>query len=112
VKLILHILRWTTTSTGEIQKKKKCWNNKRAFGFKLLMGFLPTLARQRAWYPEVYNRPVLFQCAKCGQSKTTSSSAPITRPSRSASEPDSTHKTHRPEPAQTVEIARHASHKD
>ena len=30
------------------------------------MGFLPTLARQRAWYPEVYNRPELYRCVKCG----------------------------------------------
>ena len=72
VKHILQALQWTIRLTGEIQKRK-CWNitnshdcHTRAFGYKLLMGFLPTLARQRAWYPEVYNRPELYRCAKCG----------------------------------------------
>src|SRR5262249_40354895 len=57
---------------------KKCWNitnlrdcNIRAFGYKLLMGFLPTLERQRAWYPEVYNRQQLYQCAKCEEPNET-----------------------------------------
>ena len=57
---------------------KKCWcvtnerdSHMRAFGFKLLMGFLPTLARQRAWYPTVYDRPELSSCAKCGHSEET-----------------------------------------
>jgi hypothetical protein len=31
------------------------------------MGFLATLARQSAWYPEVYSRPELCVCAKCKQ---------------------------------------------
>ena len=35
------------------------------------MGFLPTLARQHAWYPEVYSRPELVQCAKCKQPEET-----------------------------------------
>ncbi len=74
---ILHALRWTTPLSGET-KKQKCWNitnsrdaNIRAFGYKLLFGFLPTLARERAWYPDVYDRPELYQCAKCGQTEET-----------------------------------------
>jgi len=70
---ILQILRWTVLSDGQTEKKK-CWNitnirdgNMRAFGLKQLMGFLPTLARQQAWYPDVYNSPELVQCAKCKQ---------------------------------------------
>jgi len=39
----------------------------RAFRLKQLIGFLQTLARQAAWYPDVYNRPELVQCAKCNQ---------------------------------------------
>jgi hypothetical protein len=35
------------------------------------MGFLPTLARQHAWYPEVYDRPELSSCAKCNQTDET-----------------------------------------
>jgi len=73
VKHILRVLRWTTLPTGVTQKRKG-WNITgphdsyvRSFGYKLLMGFLPTLARQRAWYPDVSNRPELDQCAKCGQ---------------------------------------------
>ena len=53
---------------------KKCWNitnirdsTIRAFGLKQLMEFLLTLVRQQAWYPDVYNREELVQCAKCGQ---------------------------------------------
>jgi hypothetical protein len=71
------MLRWTILPDGGTQKKK-CWNitnyrdtNTRAFGYKLLMGFLPTLARQRAWYPGVYSRPELYRCAKCGQTEET-----------------------------------------
>jgi ribonuclease HI/exonuclease III len=77
VKHILRVLRWTTLPTGETQKKKG-WNITsprdsyiRSFGYKQLMGFLPTLARQRAWYPDVYNRQELYQCAKCRQPEET-----------------------------------------
>jgi hypothetical protein len=77
VKLTLNILRWTSIPGGGTQKEK-CWNitnardaHIRAFGFKLSMGFLPTLARQRAWYPDVYNRPELVKCAKCGHTPET-----------------------------------------
>jgi len=73
VEHILHILRWTVLPNGQTAKKK-CWNitnirdsNIRAFGLKQLMGFLPTLARQEAWYPNVYDRPELIRCAKCSQ---------------------------------------------
>ena len=77
VMLILVMLRWTILPDGETQKRK-CWNitnsrdaHIRAFGYKQLMGFLPTLARQCAWYPEVYNRSELYSCAKCGQMDET-----------------------------------------
>lgn len=63
---------------GGETRTKKCWNitsprdsHMRAFGFKQLMGFLPTLARQRAWYPWVYDRRELWQCAKCGEPDET-----------------------------------------
>jgi ribonuclease HI len=72
VKHILRVLQWTVFLDGEI-RKQKCWkitnshdSHIRAFGYKHLLGFLPTLARQRAWYPEVYDRPSLYKCAKCG----------------------------------------------
>ena len=76
VKHILRVLQWTVLPGGEI-RKQKCWNitnshdsnqnsHIRAFGYNQLMGFLPTLARQRAWYPEVYDRPSLYKGAKCG----------------------------------------------
>ena len=39
--------------------------------YKLLVNYLPTLARQHAWYPHVYNRPELIQCAKCGHTPET-----------------------------------------
>jgi ribonuclease HI len=71
VTCILHTLRCTVNHEGRTQAKK-CWNitnsrdaNIRAFGYKQLMGFLPTLARQRSWYPDVYNRQELIECAKC-----------------------------------------------
>jgi RNase H len=77
VKHTLHVLQWTILPDGTTQKRK-CWNitngrdaNVRAFGYKQLMGFLPTLARQRAWYPQVYNRPELYRCAKCRQTDET-----------------------------------------
>jgi len=77
VKLILHSLRGTIDREGKTQMKK-CWNitnNRdctiRAFGYKLLMGFLPSLERQRSWYPEVYNRQELFECAKCNHPNET-----------------------------------------
>ena len=77
VAAILKMLLWTILPTGETQKRKH-WNitnhrdaHVRAFGYKLLTGFLPTLARQRAWYPEVYNRPELFLCAKCSRPDET-----------------------------------------
>jgi len=77
VKHILHVLRWTALPTGETRRRKG-WNitsfrdsHIRAFGYKLLTGFLPTLARQRAWYPDVYDRPELYQCAKCGDPRET-----------------------------------------
>jgi hypothetical protein len=64
-------MRCTINMEGET-RMKKCWNitnnrdaSMRAFGYKQLMGFLPTLARQRSWYPDVYNRQELFECAKC-----------------------------------------------
>jgi hypothetical protein len=77
VKLILKTLQWTTLPGGGTQRRK-CWNitnhrdaNIRAFGYKLLLGFLPTLLRQLAWYPSVYNCPEIRQCAKCGQMEET-----------------------------------------
>jgi RNase H len=77
VKHILHMLRWTVHTNGVLEKKK-CWNitshhdsTIRAFAFKQLMGFLPTLARQHAWYPWVYNHPGLTQCAKCNHPEET-----------------------------------------
>jgi hypothetical protein len=77
VRLILKTLQWTILPDGKTQKRK-CWNitnsrdaHVRAFGYKLIMGFLATLARQRAWYPEVYNRPELYSCAKCHQPDET-----------------------------------------
>jgi len=77
VASILQVLRWTKTARGDTQKRK-CWKitnsrdaHMRAFGYKQLMGFLATLERQRAWYPGVYDRPALFQCAKCGHSPET-----------------------------------------
>ena len=97
---ILWVLRWTTLPTGETQKRKG-WNitsprdsHIQAFGYKQLMGFLLTLARQRAWYPEVYNQTELWRCVKCGllgRPKCTSSSAPTTQQHTSASENDSEH---------------------
>src|SRR3954447_2616432 len=73
VDLILQTLQWTMLPNGTTDKKKR-WNitndrdsHMRAFGFKQLMGFLPTLARQHAWYPWVYNQPELVRCAKCQQ---------------------------------------------
>src|SRR5271169_3621863 len=57
ITYILHSLRGTIDRHGRTQMKK-CWNitnprdcNIRAFGYKLLMGFLPTFGRQRSWYP-------------------------------------------------------------
>jgi ribonuclease HI len=77
VERILQTLRWTKIASGAT-KKTKCWKitnsrdaHMRAFGYKQLMGFLPTLERQRAWYPDVYDRPALFQCAKCGHAPET-----------------------------------------
>ena len=71
ITYILHALRGTIDREGKTQMKK-CWNitnlrdcTIRAFGYKLLMGFLPTLERQRSWYPEVYNPKNLIKCAKC-----------------------------------------------
>jgi hypothetical protein len=70
-------LLWVTLPDGGTQKKN-CWNitnnhdaKARGFWFKLLLGFLPTLERQRAWYPQVYNRPELYLCAKCKQTTET-----------------------------------------
>jgi len=77
VKHILNALQWTTLWGGGTQRRK-CWNitnhrdaNIRAFGYKLLFGFLPTLLRQLAWYSSVYSCPELYQCAKCGQMEET-----------------------------------------
>jgi hypothetical protein len=77
VTYILHTLRGTINREGETLMRK-CWNitNRRdslirAFGHKQLMGFLPTLARQRAWYPGVYNRQELTECAKCKHANET-----------------------------------------
>jgi len=77
VKLILQTQQWTV-QPGEPTKRKKCWKitnsrdaHMRAFAYKQLMGFLPTLERQHAWYPHVYNRPSLIQCAKCGHTPET-----------------------------------------
>jgi ribonuclease HI/exonuclease III len=71
VGYILHALRGTIDREGKT-RMKKCWNitnprdgTLRAFGYKLLMGFLPTLERQQSWYPQVYNRQELVECAKC-----------------------------------------------
>jgi len=73
----MNVLQWTTLRGGGTQRQK-CWNitnhhdaNIRAFGYKLLFEFLATLLRQLAWYPSVYNRPELCQCAKCGQMEET-----------------------------------------
>src|SRR5262245_3038034 len=73
IELILRALRWTICSDGHTEKEKY-WNittirdsTMRAFGLNLLMGFLPTLARQQAWYSDVYDSPGLVRCAKCGQ---------------------------------------------
>jgi hypothetical protein len=70
------MLLWVTLPGGRIQKN--CWNITNdhdtrlgGFWFKLILGFLPTLERQRAWYPQVYNRPELFLCAKCKQTTET-----------------------------------------
>jgi hypothetical protein len=72
---VMHSLKpllWVTLPGGRIEKN--CWNitnyhdtRFRGFRLKLLLGFLPTLERQQAWYPQVYNRPELFLCAKCKQ---------------------------------------------
>ena len=77
VKLILKTLQWTIHPDGVTQKRKR-WNitnsrdaHVRAFAFKLLMGFLATLARQAAWYPEVDSRPELYSCANCHQPDET-----------------------------------------
>src|SRR5215471_16696034 len=77
VEHTLRVFQWTVLPDGEV-RKRKCWNTTnsrdshiRAFGYKLLMGFLPTLARERAWYPEIYNRPSLYKCAKCGDERET-----------------------------------------
>ena len=77
VAAILQMLQWTEDSRGGTETKK-CWKitnsrdaHLRAFGYKQLMGFLPTLQRQQAWYPEVYNRPELVRCAKCGHTPET-----------------------------------------
>ena len=77
VRIILKTLQWTIHPDGKTQKRKR-WNitnsrdaHVRAFAFKLLMGFLATLARQAAWYPEVYDRPELYSCAKCHQPDET-----------------------------------------
>jgi hypothetical protein len=77
VRLTLKTLQWTILPDGKTQKRKrwKITNSRdahaRAFAFKLLMGFLATLERQRAWYPDVYNRPELYSCAKCHQPDET-----------------------------------------
>ena len=97
VKHILLVLRWTVLPSGEVQKKKKCWNitnirdsTIRAFTLKLLMGFLPTLARQRAWYPEVYGSCSSVPSATSPKRpRSTSTHAPTTGPSRSTSKPHS-----------------------
>ena len=77
MRIILKTLQWTIHPDGKTQKRKR-WNitnsrdaHIRAFAFKLLMGFLATLARQAAWYPEVYDRPELYSCAKCHQPNET-----------------------------------------
>jgi hypothetical protein len=58
--------------TEELLEHHNCHDAKvRGFVFKLLWGFTPTLERQRAWYPQVYNRPELFLCAKCKQTTET-----------------------------------------
>ena len=76
VKTILRTLRWTRVP-GEI-KRRLCWNitsfhdaNFQSFCYKLLLGCLPTLERQRAWYPDVYDRPELYLCARCKQAPET-----------------------------------------
>ena len=77
VELILQTLQWTV-QPGRLIQMKKCWNvtnsrdaHVRAFAYKQLMGFLPTLERQHAWYPHVYNRAALIRCAKCGHTPET-----------------------------------------
>jgi ribonuclease HI len=62
VMLIIQTLRRMVFPDGEI-RKEKCWKiinsrdaHVRAFGYKQLMGFLLTLVRQPAWYPELYLR--------------------------------------------------------
>jgi len=77
VGLTLQMQQWTA-QPGRPTQRKKCWKvtnsrdaHMRAFAYKQLMGFLPTLARQHAWYPHVYNRPSLTQCAKCGHTPET-----------------------------------------
>ena len=77
VALTLQTHQWTA-QPGRPTQRKKCWKvtnsrdaHTRAFACKQLMGFLPTLARQHAWYPHVYNRPPLIQCAKCGHTPET-----------------------------------------
>ena len=71
ITYILNALKGTVDHEGET-RMKKCWNvtnrrdaSMRAFGYKQLMGFLPTLERQRAWYPHVYDCEELYRCAKC-----------------------------------------------
>ena len=78
VALILRTLLWTVGKDGDKIQKKKCWKvtnmrdmHTRAFGYKQLMRFLPTLERQQAWYPQVYNSAELVQCAKCGHTPET-----------------------------------------
>jgi len=77
VALILQTLQWTAHPRRPTLRKK-CWKitnsrdaHMRAFAYKQLMGFLPTLERQHAWYPHVYNHPSLIQCAKCGHTPET-----------------------------------------
>ena len=71
IMYILRSLRGTIDLEGKTQMKK-CWNISnlrdttiRAFWYNLLMGFFPTLERQRWWYPEVDNHQELAECAKC-----------------------------------------------
>lgn len=77
VALSLRMLLWSVNKHGATQTRK-CWkvtnsrdDHMRAAGYKRLVGFLPTLQRQQAWYPEVYSRPELVRCAKCGHTPET-----------------------------------------
>jgi hypothetical protein len=78
VALILRTLLWTVPAGGSGTLKTKSWRvtnmrdaSIRAFGYKQLMRLLPTLQRQQAWYPQVYNSALLVQCAKCGHTPET-----------------------------------------